>query len=73
MAGIRILAGAGDFSLSHSTQTGSGAQLAFYPMGTGGPFHRGVKKLKCEADHSPPSNAKVMNGGAILSLLDISL
>jgi hypothetical protein len=29
------------------------------------PFSRGLKRLKLEADHSPPSNAKVNNGGVI--------
>jgi hypothetical protein len=36
--GIRFLAGAGDFSLLHVIQTGSGAHPASYPVGTGGCF-----------------------------------
>jgi hypothetical protein len=35
-----------------------------YRMGTGPLFLR-VKQLGCEADNSPPPNAKVKNGGAI--------
>jgi hypothetical protein len=44
-------------------QTGSGAHPASHPMGTGVPFHGG--KAAWREDHSPPSNAEVMNGGAI--------
>jgi hypothetical protein len=40
-AGVRFPAGAGNFSLHHRVQTGSGAHPAFYPMGTGGCFPRG--------------------------------
>jgi hypothetical protein len=39
----------------------------FYPMGTWGSFS-GVKRLVCVADNSPPTSAKVKNGGAIASL-----
>jgi hypothetical protein len=46
---VRIPAGAGNFSLHHRVQTGSGAHPACYPMGTGGSFP-GVKRLGCEAD-----------------------
>jgi hypothetical protein len=53
-------AGAKDFSLFHSVQTGSGYHPASYPMGTGGSFHEGN-----ETDHSPPSSAEVKNDGAI--------
>jgi hypothetical protein len=48
-----------DSSLLHSIQTGSGAHLASYTMGTGGSFPGG------KANHSPPSTAEVKNGGAI--------
>jgi hypothetical protein len=44
--------------------TGFGAHPASYSMGTGGSFP-GVKRLGREADRSPPSSAKVKNGGAI--------
>jgi hypothetical protein len=36
--GVRFPAGAGNFSLRHHVQTGSGAHPASYPMGTGGSF-----------------------------------
>jgi hypothetical protein len=41
MIGFRILAGAGNFSLRHHVQTGSGAHPVSYPMGTGGSFPGG--------------------------------
>jgi hypothetical protein len=39
--GIRFPAGARDFSVLHSVQTGSGAHPSSYPISTGGPFFRG--------------------------------
>jgi hypothetical protein len=36
---VRFPAGAGNFSLHHRVQNGSGAHPASYPMGTGGSFH----------------------------------
>jgi hypothetical protein len=41
--GSRVLfpAGAGNFSLHHRVQNGSGAQPASFPMGTGGSFPGG--------------------------------
>jgi hypothetical protein len=38
MIGVRITAGAGNFSVRHRVQTGSGAHPALYPMCTGGSF-----------------------------------
>jgi hypothetical protein len=38
---VRFPAGAGNFSLHHRVQNGSGAHPASYPMGTGGSFPRG--------------------------------
>jgi hypothetical protein len=38
---IRFPAGAGNFSLHHRVQNGSGAHPASYPMGTRGPFPGG--------------------------------
>jgi hypothetical protein len=38
---VRFPVGAGNFSLHHRVQTGSGAHPASYPMGTGGSFTRG--------------------------------
>jgi hypothetical protein len=58
MIGVRIPAGAGNFSLRHRVQTGSGAHPASYPVGTKGPL-LGVKRPGREADHSPPSSAEV--------------
>jgi hypothetical protein len=42
-----------EFSLLHVVQTGSEANPASYPMGTGGSFLRG------KADHSPPTSAEI--------------
>jgi hypothetical protein len=58
--GVRVPAGAGNFSLYHSVQTGSGPPLASYQMGTGGSFP-GVNWPGREADLSPPSSAEVKN------------
>jgi hypothetical protein len=41
MIGVRFPAGAGNFSLRHRVQTGSGVQPASYPMGIGGSFPEG--------------------------------
>jgi len=38
MIGVRIPAGAGNFSLRHRVQTGSGTHPASYPTGTRGSF-----------------------------------
>jgi hypothetical protein len=57
MIGVRFPEGAGNFSLRHRVQTGSGAHPAPYPMGTGDSFP-GVKRPGREADHLPPSSAK---------------
>jgi hypothetical protein len=55
---VRFLAGAGNFSLHHRVQNGSGAHPPSYPMGTRCSFP-GVKRPGREADHSPPSSAEV--------------
>jgi hypothetical protein len=47
---VRFPKGAGNFSLHHRFQNGSGAQPTSYPMGT-----LGIKRPGCEADSSPPS------------------
>jgi hypothetical protein len=65
MAGVQYPAGARDFSLVHSVETGSGAHPA-YPMGTKASFPGG------KADHSPPSSAEVETGGAISPLPHMS-
>jgi hypothetical protein len=54
---VRFPAGAGNSSLHHRVQTGSGAHPPSYPMGTMGSFP-GVKRPGREADHSPPSSAE---------------
>jgi hypothetical protein len=56
----------------HSVQTGIGAHPASYTMCTGG-FFPGVKRLRRETDHSPPSSSDVKNGEAIPPLLHTSL
>jgi hypothetical protein len=54
-----------DLSLLHGVHTDSEAHPASSPAGTGATSQR-VKRPGCDADHSPPSRADVMNGGAIL-------
>jgi hypothetical protein len=71
-AGVRFPAGATDFSLLHTVQTRSGADLLYYPMGTG-TLPPGVKWPKREADHSSLSSAEVKNNGAIPPLPHTSL
>jgi hypothetical protein len=61
MTGVQSLTEAEDFSSSLCVQTGSGAHLASYKMGTGGPFPRGKALLGRDADHSPPPSAEVKN------------
>jgi hypothetical protein len=47
-----------DFSSNPCVQTGSGANPASYPVGTGGPFPGGKARPGRDADHSPPSSAE---------------
>jgi hypothetical protein len=49
-----------DFSLAHKFQATSGAHTASYPLGIYVPSS-GVKRTGREANHSPPSIAKVKN------------
>jgi hypothetical protein len=57
---VRFPTGAGNFSLHHRVQNGSGSHPASYPMGTRGSFlGGGVRRWGREADHSPPSSAEV--------------
>jgi hypothetical protein len=51
--------GAEDFSSSLCVQTGSEANQASCPVGTGGPFPGGKARPGRDADHSPPSSAEV--------------
>jgi hypothetical protein len=55
---VRFPEGAGNFSLHHRVQNGSGAHPASYPMGTRCYFP-GVKLPGREADNSPPSSVEV--------------
>jgi hypothetical protein len=57
---VRFPAGAGNFSLHHSVQNGSGAHPASYPKGTGD-FFLGIKRPRREDDNSPLSSAEVKN------------
>jgi hypothetical protein len=59
--GVRSPAGAKDFSCSLCVQTGSCAHPASCPMGTGGPFPGVKARPGCDADHSPPYSAEVVN------------
>jgi hypothetical protein len=59
--GVRSPEGAKDFSSSLCVQTGSGAHPASCTMGAGGPFPGGKARPGRDADHSPPSSAKVVN------------
>jgi hypothetical protein len=52
---VQFPAGAGNFSLHHRVQNGSGAHPASYSMG----LPLGVKRPERKADHSPPSSAEV--------------
>jgi hypothetical protein len=52
---VRFTAGAGNFSLHHCVQNGSGAHPASYPMSTGG------KAAGVWSYHSHPSSAEVKN------------
>jgi hypothetical protein len=62
---------AGNFSLHHRVQTGSGDHPSSYPMGTGGLFRWGLKRPGHEADHSPPSSAEVKNAWRYISTSSI--
>jgi hypothetical protein len=69
---VRFLAGAGNFSLHHCIKNGS--------MPTQPPIQRvlgalslAVKRPGCEADHSPPSTAKVKNAWSYTSTPPIHL
>jgi hypothetical protein len=57
---VRFPVGAGNFSLHHRVQNGSGthpASIQWVP----GTLSLGVKRPGREADHSPPSSAQVKN------------
>jgi hypothetical protein len=50
-----------DFSSNLCVQTGSGAHPVSCTVGTEGPFPGGKARPGRDADHSPPSSAKVVN------------
>jgi hypothetical protein len=65
--------GARDFSLLHSIQTGGGGgptQPAIHCVP--GALYLEVKQPGCDADHSPPSSAKVKIDGTIPLFLHMS-
>jgi hypothetical protein len=64
---VRLPEGARYFSLSHSVQAMSGAQLISRAMRAGVSFSGG-KRPRREAYHSLPSSVEVKNGGAIPTL-----
>jgi hypothetical protein len=57
--GVRSPTEAEEFSSSPYVQTGSEANPASCPVDTGGPFPGGEARPGRDADHSPPSSAKV--------------
>jgi hypothetical protein len=65
---VRVPAEAGNFSLHHRVQTGSGARPTSYTMGTRG-LSLGVKRAGREADHSHPCSAEVKNACSCTSTL----
>jgi hypothetical protein len=69
---FRFLAGAGNISLHHRLQNGSGVHPASYPLGTRGSFPGG-KAAGREADHSPPSSGEAKNARSYTSTLPIRL
>jgi hypothetical protein len=57
--GVAVAAGA-RFSPLRVAQSGAGAKPVSYAMGTGGgALASGVKRLRSETDHSPPTTAEV--------------
>jgi len=50
-----------DFSSNLCVQTGSGYHSASCPVCIGGPFPGGKARPGCDADHSPPPSAEVVN------------
>jgi hypothetical protein len=57
---VRVPTGAGNFSLHHRVQTGSGAHPTSYPMGNRDSFPGGkaAREWSC---HSPPSKVEIRN------------
>jgi hypothetical protein len=59
-----------DFSLLHSVQADSGTHPASFSLS--GTISPGTNWQRREADHTPPSSAKVKNSGAIPPLPHMS-
>jgi hypothetical protein len=57
-SGVWVPAGAGNFSVHYCVQASSGVHQASYPVGIRG-SSPGSKAVRHEADHPPPSSAKV--------------
>jgi hypothetical protein len=71
-SGLRVPEGAaGNFSLRHRVQTGSGAHPASYPMATRGSFSGG--KAAGAWNHSPPSLAEVKIAWSYTSIHTVCL
>jgi hypothetical protein len=62
---VRFPVGAGNFSLHHRVQNGSGAHPASYPMR--------AERLQREADNSPSSSTEVKNARRCISTPPIRL
>jgi hypothetical protein len=69
---VRFPAAAGNFSLHHRVQTGSGA-LQPPIQWVSGTLSLGVKRPGREADHSPPSSAEVKNAWSYTSTTPVCL
>jgi hypothetical protein len=78
LLGFNSWQGDGTFSPCHCVQTGSGAQIfspcqhvqtSFGAQWVLGVLSLGIKQLEYEADHLPPSSAKVMNARSYTSTL----
>jgi hypothetical protein len=62
MPGVRFSAGAKDFSVLYSIQTGSGDAMKPPIQWVRGAFSPRLKRPRRETDNSPLSSAKVKNG-----------
>jgi hypothetical protein len=71
-SGVQFPAGAGNFSLHHHVQNGSGPP-SLLSNGYQGALSLEVKRPEREADHSPPSSAEVKNAWGYTFTLPIQL
>jgi hypothetical protein len=72
MIGLRVSAGAGNFSLYHCLYTDHETYPASYPVGTIG-FFLGVKRQRRDPDRSPSSSAEVKDAWSYTSTPPIRL